>query len=169
MGSMRNLIYAFCFLITVPITAQETLDNLLKVLNSHSVPYISIAELQQQQANDTVYLLDAREKNEYDVSRISSSTNIGYSEFSINSVKEQIENNDAPIVVYCSLGVRSEAIGEKLKSAGYTNVKNLYGGIFKWKNKGYAVIDSTGSETEKVHAYSKLWGKWLTNAEKVYD
>jgi len=33
--------------------------------------------------------------------------------------------------VYCSLGIRSEVIAKKLKKAGYTNVFNLYGGIFE--------------------------------------
>ena len=40
------------------------------------------------------------------------------------------------IIVYCSIGVRSEDIGEKLKELGYTKILNLYGGIFDWKNKG---------------------------------
>ena len=71
-------------------------------------------------------------------------------------------------VVYCSIGVRSEKIGEKLQAAGYTNVKNLYGGIFQWKGEGEKVVDSLGLSTERVHAFSKLWGKLLTNAKKVY-
>jgi hypothetical protein len=73
-----------------------------------------------------------------------------------------------PLVVYCSVGVLSEDIGEKLEALGYTNVKNLYGGIFEWKNKGYPVIDNNGKDTRKVHAYNKRWGQLLTNAEKVY-
>ena len=72
------------------------------------------------------------------------------------------------IVVYCSLGIRSEKISEKLKAEGYSNVRNLYGGIFEWKNKGFEVFDSEGKETEKVHAYSKSWSKWLKNGEKIY-
>ena len=72
-------------------------------------------------------------------------------------------------MVYCSLGVRSEDIAEKLKKAGYTAVFNLYGGIFEWKNKGFSVVDLQNKETQKVHAYSKNWGKWLLKGEKIYD
>ena len=66
------------------------------------------------------------------------------------------------------MGIRSEQIGEKLKKAGFTNVKNLYGGIFEWKNKDYPVIDTTGNETEKVHTFSKMWSKYLHAGKPVY-
>ena len=72
------------------------------------------------------------------------------------------------IVVYCAVGVRSEDIGEILLASGYSEVKNLYGGIFEWKNQGRIVIDSLKKETENVHAYSKYWGRLLTRANKVY-
>ena len=57
----------------------------------------------------------------------------------------------------------------KIKDAGYTNVRNLYGGIFEWKNKEFTIIDSNNKATEKVHAFSKSWSKWLKNGEKIYS
>jgi len=71
--------------------------------------------------------------------------------------------------VYCSLGIRSEDIAEKLKKAGYNNVLNLYGGIFEWKNKDFTVYNSEGTQTEKIHTFSKEWSKWLTKGIKVYE
>ena len=76
-------------------------------------------------------------------------------------------NKNAPIIVYCSVGYRSEKISEKLLAAGYKNVENLYGGIFEWKNKRNTVVDKNGI-TNNVHPYSKTWGVWLKNADKVY-
>ena len=76
---------------------------------------------------------------------------------------------DASIVIYCSVGVRSEKIGEKLIAAGYTNVKNLYGSIFEWVNEGNAVYNMNGKATNRVHAYSKTWGIWLKKGVKVYN
>lgn len=70
--------------------------------------------------------------------------------------------------MYCSLGIRSEHIAEKLKKRGYTSVYNLYGGIFEWKNKDYKVYDSNEKETDNIHAYSKAWSKWLKKGNKVY-
>ncbi|MBT8318930.1 MAG: rhodanese-like domain-containing protein, partial [Gramella sp.] len=86
--------------------------------------------------------------------------------FDLGKVKKI--DKDQKIVVYCSIGVRSENIGVKLIKAGYKNVENLYGGIFDWKNKDFPVVDALGKSTEEVHAYSKHWSKWLRNAEKIY-
>ena len=57
---------------------------------------------------------------------------------------------------------------QKLKKAGFTKVKNLYGGIFEWKNKGYPVFNSAGKETENVHAFSKHWSQYLNAGNPVY-
>ncbi|MBZ0326767.1 MAG: rhodanese-like domain-containing protein [Altibacter sp.] len=165
---MKNILFICVFLSMASATAQESLDNLLKTFNSGSVSYISVQELRRLQVNEPIVILDTREKEEFDVSRIASARYIGYSEFSSENISKMIPKKDTPIVVYCSLGIRSETIGEKLQKAGYTNIKNLYGGIFTWKNAGYQVVDAEGNQTEKVHAYSKIWGKWLLKAEKIY-
>ena len=49
-----------------------------------------------------------------------------------------------------------------------TNVYNLYGGLFEWVNKG-GDIYKKGQTTQKVHAYSKKWGRYLTKGIKVYE
>ena len=75
---------------------------------------------------------------------------------------------DQEVIVYCSVGYRSERIGEKLQKAGYTNVKNLYGGIFSWKNEGNEVVRDADIPTDSVHTYNKSWGKWLLKGIEVY-
>ena len=149
-------------------TAQRTVDDLLQQYNTHSVPYISVEELRMQQVNGSIIILDAREPEEFEVSHLPSAQHIGSIHFSSEEVSNKISDKDTPIVVYCSLGIRSEAISEKLKKAGFTNVKNLYGGLFEWKNKGYPIVNSQRIETDKVHVYSRAWEKWLLQGEKVY-
>jgi len=149
--------------------AQKTLDALLNQFNTRSIPYISVAELKMQMTAGQVTVLDAREFEEFTVSHIPSATFVGYATFSAEEVTAALPDKEQPIVVYCSLGIRSEVIGEKLKKAGYTNVKNLYGGIFEWKNKDFAVLDMEGNESENVHTCSKAWSKWLTKGNKVYN
>ncbi len=151
------------------MSAQNSLDALLQISNSESIPHISVDELQKLRLNDTIILLDAREPKEFEVSHIADAIFVGYNKFSSEEMVEKITDKKAPIIVYCSIGVRSEDIGEKLEQLGFDNVKNLHGGIFEWKNKGYPVVDSEEKETEKVHAYSRLWGKWLNKGIKVYD
>jgi rhodanese-related sulfurtransferase len=121
------------------------------------------------QVNDEIILLDSREIEEFTVSKIEGAIHVGFNKFSSEEVLEKIKPGDNLVVVYCSLGIRSEKIGKKLKKAGFTNVRNLYGGIFEWKNKEYPVVDSTGNETEKVHPFSRAWGKWLLKGEKAYE
>jgi len=161
----------FLLLIFTSLSAhsQRSLDELLTAFNTRSVPYISVEELRMLQLNNDVIILDTREKNEYSVSCIPSAEYIGYSKFSLEKVSKKIPNKKSMIVVYCTLGIRSEEIGEKLNKAGFTNVKNLYGGIFEWKNSGYPVLNPQGNETEKVHAFSRAWSFWLTKGEKVYE
>ncbi|MCB0464970.1 MAG: rhodanese-like domain-containing protein [Aequorivita sp.] len=148
--------------------AQKKLDDLLQKHNTQSIPYISVEELRMFQMNDIVTILDAREPEEFRICHIESAINIGFNNFSAEEEQIQKLNKNIPVVVYCSLGIRSEEIGEKLKKAGFTHVKNLYGGIFEWKNTGYPVIDSTGKETENVHTFSKHWSNYLRAGNPVY-
>lgn len=112
-----------------------------------------------------VYFLDTREKKEYDVSHISGAKYVGYDHFSMDRVKSIPK--DAEVIVYCSIGARSQDIGKRLKKAGYTNVKNLYGGLFNWTNHDYRMVNSKG-ETKTIHGYSSDWSKWVTNGKVVY-
>ena len=160
-AKILSLIFLSLFL----CCSEFTIDGVLAKYNEGSVPYISIEELADR---ENLIILDTREREEFDVSHIPGAIWVGDKEFNLDRIKSQISTSDTAIVVYCSVGVRSEDIGEKLLKAGYSDVRNLYGGIFEWKNKGHIVVDSTDSETEKVHAYSKYWGKLLTDANKVY-
>lgn len=144
------------------------MDELLKTYNTRSIPYISVEELRMMQMNDSVIILDSREQREFQVSHIQSAKNVGFNDFTSEGKQLQQLKKDSPIIVYCSVGIRSEQIGEKLEKAGFTNVKNLYGGIFEWKKKNYPIIDSTGTDTENVHTFSKMWSKYLHAGNPIY-
>lgn len=161
-----KIIYIFLFLSGI-IFSQESLSELLKKYNNESIPYISVEELAMQKTD--AILLDARELKEYDVSHLKDALYVGYDEFNLKNTTKQLNNKDQMIVVYCSLGVRSEDIAEQLKKEGYTNVYNLFGGIFEWKNNNHKVYDNKEEPTENVHAFSKKWSKWLLKGNKIYD
>ena len=126
---------------------------------------IQITEFDSYNAD---FVLDTREIEEYKASHLAGSYWVGYESFRLDKIDSLVRTKNKRIVVYCSVGVRSEDIGEKLLQQGYTDVRNLYGGIFEWKNQGRKVVDSSGLETQNVHAYSKFWGRLLTDANKVY-
>jgi rhodanese-related sulfurtransferase len=135
---------------------------MLKNLLSHTVPAVSVSEI----SSEEIVFLDARERKEFDVSKIKGAKWVGYNDFSMERVEEI--DKKSKIVVYCSVGYRSEKIAEKLIASGFTNVSNLYGGIFEWKNQGKDVVDESDNFVQKVHAYNKVWGVWLRKGERVY-
>ncbi|TFG78674.1 MAG: rhodanese-like domain-containing protein [Flavobacteriales bacterium] len=151
---------------TSPLLAQKSIDTALKKWNKGTVPY-TYADTLAHHKNHIV-LIDTRAKEEFQVSHLKEAFWTGYKEFEKDSVLARITDKNTPIVVYCSIGVRSEDIGEKLMALGYSDVKNLYGGIFEWVNKGYPVYDSKEEETNKVHAFNKHWGELLQKGERVY-
>lgn len=137
-------------------------DKLLEGLLSHQVPESAVEDLRGRAG---VLFLDAREAREFEVSHIPDALWVGYDDFALARLEGVAK--DQPIVVYCSVGYRSERVAEKLLQAGFTQVSNLYGGIFEWANRGCALTDGVGS-TRAVHAYNLEWGKWLQAGEKVY-
>lgn len=162
----KRLVFIFT-LVSFTFQAQESLDDLLKHYNDNGVPYISVEELAMPKTEAIIF--DSREPKEYKVSHIKDAICVGYDYFNLDSIQKRYPNKGEKIVVYCSLGIRSETVGEKLKKAGYTNVYNLYGGIFEWKNKDFTVIDSKNKETEKIHTFNKDWSKWLNKGVKIYE
>lgn len=164
---MKKKIIYILFLFSGILSAQESLSELLRKYNNESVPYISVQELAMPKTD--AFLLDARELREYEVSHLKDAIHVGYDEFNLTNTTKKLNNKDQMIVVYCSLGIRSEDIAEQLKKEGYTNVYNLFGGIFEWKNKDFKVYDNKNKLTENVHAFSKEWSQWLIKGNKIYD
>jgi len=160
---MKSLLYFILF--STSIFAQSPIDSLLTKYNKKTIPYIQIEEFKEL---GNPIILDTREQKEFDVSHIKNAYCVGYDKFNSKIVKEKYKNFNDTIIVYCSVGIRSETIGNKLKKLGYKNVYNLYGGIFGWKNHEEEVVDDNQTPTESVHAFSKEWSKYLIKGKKVY-
>lgn len=141
----------------------ETVNNYL----SFTVPVVSVDDMRRLPASSYL-LLDTREKEEYQVSHIKGAVHAGYNHFDATLLTSVPK--DKKIIVYCSIGYRSEKIGERLLKMGYRNVYNLYGSIFEWVNRGYEVVDTKGRAVKKIHGYDKNWSKWVLNSSftKVY-
>lgn len=160
-----NFSILVCFLVFIT-NAQNSVEELLHHYNTKNIPYITVQELAMPKTK--VILFDAREEHEFNISHLKNAIFIGHKHFSIDSVLNKVPNKNETIVVYCSIGVRSETIAYKLKKAGYKSVFNLYGGIFEWKNHNLPVYNSKEKETDSVHVYSAVWERWLKNGYKVF-
>ena len=104
-------------------------------------------------------LLDTRSPEEYGVSHLRNAQLINPEDFTIDDV-DDIER-DREVVLYCSVGYRSGIITRRMREMGFSNVKNLYGGIFLWYNQGRPIYDDD-EQVENVHPYSRLWGQFIT-------
>jgi rhodanese-related sulfurtransferase len=101
-------------------------------------------------------LLDVRTEPEFAVSHLRGALRVDPG----SSVAALDLPKDEPIVTYCSVGYRSGEYAQKLNEAGYRNVVNLQGSIFKWANEGRPVYRG-GRRVEKVHPFNKQWGAFL--------
>lgn len=148
-----------------PKVNQAAFDKKISSYLSFTVPLVGVEDLKKM---DEVLLVDTRKKKEYQVSHIPGAIFGGYSDFDIARLGNIPK--DKAIVVYCSIGYRSEKIGEKLQKAGFSNVSNLYGSIFEWANQGNPLEDQAGNPTKKIHTYNKKWSRWLEEGkgEKVW-
>ncbi|MBS1911608.1 MAG: rhodanese-like domain-containing protein [Bacteroidetes bacterium] len=115
-------------------------------------------------------LLDVRAPEEYAVSHLQGARLADPGAFNPEMLADV--GRDRPIVVYCSVGYRSARMAQRLHSLGYTNVRNLYGGIFLWYNQGRAVVGGAGGaerSVERIHPYSFMWGQFITRDGKTYE
>ena len=125
--------YLFCLLFFSFISfAQSPIDSLLTKYNKKTVSYITIKEFKELK---NPIILDTREQKEFDVSHIKNANCVGFDKFNSKKIKEKYTNFNDTIVVYCSIGIRSEIIGTKLKKLGYKNVYNLVFQIYKYRLK----------------------------------
>ena len=95
---------------------------------------ISVAEVKERMANnEPLNLLDVGEPAER------AEFNIGGAFIPVGQVlmmqTDEIENwRNEEVICYCRSGKRSMQAGMMLETLGFTNVKNLAGGMLEWQN-----------------------------------
>ncbi|MDN3202715.1 rhodanese-like domain-containing protein [Algoriphagus sediminis] len=136
------------------------------LLNTIYRDKVTLLKPEQIQNLNSYQILDTREKNEFEVSHLNGASCVGYDNLDLEKIKTLDKNK--PVLVYCTVGARSQDVGEKLIDMGFKEVYNLYGGIIHWVNEENPVFHND-DQTDQVHTYSKTWGIWLNRGEKVYD
>ena len=112
--------------------------------------------------------LDARETEEYNVSHLPAARHLGYDRMDPSVVADL--DRATPLVVYCTVGYRSERAAAELRRAGFTRVYNLYGSLYAWRLAGFPLEDAAGEPTDRVHTYNRKWGTFVPDSigEKVH-
>ncbi|MBE2272081.1 MAG: rhodanese-like domain-containing protein, partial [Anaerolinea sp.] len=107
-------------------------DNFLSTL-PEGYALVSAANLAAELVENPPILIDVRSDDEWAQGYIEGAQHIWINEF-MARVSELPADKDANIVIYCQSGVRG-AIGMALmRIMGYTNVRNMSGGVNAWNN-----------------------------------
>ncbi len=147
-------IVALMLVSTIAHAQTTTFEEILDEVLDGTVPVIDARALVTRLSEPSApILLDAREPEEYAVSHLQGAKNVGFENFNLATLADI--DKDAPIVIYCSVGYRSEKIGENLQRAGFKNVVNLWGGIFDWANQQLPLINQAKEKVTSVHPYDE--------------
>ena len=99
---------------------------------------VAPAKVNEELAEKQLFLLDVREASEIETA--------GYIKGSVNiPVRDVFKNldklpaKDQPIVIYCASGHRGAFVFAALRMLGYTNVRNIAGGLGAWTKAELAV------------------------------
>ena len=165
---MLKYILSIAIWLSANVLLAQTINPDFKVLldsiYEQDVPQVSVEEFNELNKNE-LFVLDIREAEEFNVSHLKNARHVGYFWFDMRKVYDI--PTDAFIVLYCSIGTRSEKIGRKLIKAGYKNVYSLYGGIFEWVNSGQPVYKLNDVQTSEIHTYSRDLARWVEKGTKV--
>lgn len=140
-------------------------DKMAKKMAGKKTPIISKEDVDNLiSTKKEVIFLDSREYSEYEVSHLPNAVWVGFDKINWASIEKIGKSTN--IVVYCSVGYRSGKLTEQLLKKGFTEVKNLNGGLFNWANNGGILETEKEVPTKKVHGYNQNWSQWL-NPKKV--
>ena len=95
---------------------------------------ITVEQLKERlDAGEQVNLIDVRETYEHE------EFNVGGQLIPLGNIPMELGNldslKDEEVIVYCRSGKRSAMAQELLKRAGFSNARNLIGGMMEWTSK----------------------------------
>jgi len=135
------------------------------------ISHMSRAELEAQLTSSEIVILDTRPIEEYNVSHIPGALQVNPDiDLETFQTKFGTSLKNKSVVVYCSVGRRSSALGHRLQNtalaSGAISVKNMEGGLFGWHNDNRPLIDASGT-TSSIHPYNAYWGRLIENKETI--
>jgi rhodanese-related sulfurtransferase len=131
---------------------------------------LSVADLRSWQLDPqrtAPLLIDSRAIEEFVVSHIDGAVHATKVDEALALLAKQPPGK--PVVVYCSVGLRSAELASKLQSSLQRQrpqgspapvIYNLEGSLFEWANAGLPLVNTQGS-TALVHPFDKRWGALL--------
>jgi len=119
------------------ITAILTLNT----SNRSALTTITVADLRQAHAEGDITLLDVREPWEYEQGHVEGAVLMPLIYDTAKQALDAGLDKDEPVYVFCRTGNRSTVASQALVDAGFTDVRNVAGGIVDWVAAGYPVVN----------------------------
>lgn len=94
---------------------------------------VIFAEQIPEEEYKKMFIIDARDKGQFDKSHIPGAVNIEWRQ--VLNKRNEIPKSK-PVLIYCNTGSLSAQAGFALRMAGYDNLRILQGGFEEWKAKG---------------------------------
>ena len=131
----------------LPASSTDKVDQALvaaaeKMLSTMPADFYQVdpTGAQQQIENVKPFILDVRETAEMAKGKVAGSVNIPIRELP-KMIAKLPENKTSPILVYCQVGYRGGVGMTVLRMWGYTNVRNIRGGLDGWEKAGLPVVE----------------------------
>ena len=99
-------------------------------------------------------IFDVRTPEEFADGHVPGAINLPHTEVA-GRVGEFSVYQDREVVVYCGTGRRAAMAEDALRTAGFTNVRDLEGHMKQWQADGYPIDKSVGSTTGSVEVFEE--------------
>lgn len=149
---MRAFATAVLFVAAALAQAQTPLDAFIAQVEAAypGTPSVTATAMRTGSATPRAILVDVREPRERAVSVLPGS-------ITLDTLARLGPPDDRPIVVYCTIGMRSADWTQRLRDDGWVNARNLSGGVLAWAAAGGAFVAPDGRPTRAVHVYGRTW------------
>ncbi len=133
-----SLAVVLAFALVIPAAAadlQAPIHTFLSALPADFETMICKTLATKQDIGENIFVLDAREPDEFTAGHIEGAVNIPIRTLAQNLDKLP-QDKAASIAVVCKSGIRAAYGTMTLKLLGYTNVKDVAGGMLAWEKDG---------------------------------
>lgn len=131
------------------------------LFNMEKVKRINPSDAQQLLSEKPMTILDVRDENEYTISHLEGA--LRYQEDLLTGL-----DKSKPIMVYCTVALRSNKLAKRLQKQGFSEVYELKNGLIGWSNASLPMKDSNNELTEEVHVYNRFFGAFLKKGIPIY-
>jgi sulfur-carrier protein adenylyltransferase/sulfurtransferase len=104
--------------------------------------------------NPGAVIVDSRSDGVFSLSHIRGARSVPLDSLS-ETLPELAYSTDDPVLVYCSVGIRSVETAEMLRGRGYTRAYSLAGGFSAWKAAGYETVSESRLNVHQIERYSR--------------